>query len=144
MADTLKLDILTPHGKVSVGEGATADGIEVPGVEVPGVLGELGILPKHIPFISPVNPGVVRFKAGGRDVRVAVGKGFVEVHGNTVSVLTNRVAKPEDVKTEEVRRELAEVETELKAMKDSIERPEYVEKAEKAAWLEAQLRAAGH
>jgi len=143
MAGTLKLDILTPQGKLVVGAGASADGIEVPGVEVPGVLGELGILPRHIPFISPVTPGVVRFRSEGKDMRVAVGKGFVEVHDDRVSILTNRVVKAEDVKYDEVKSELGEVRKELESMKDSIERPEYVRLAEKEAWLDAQLRATG-
>lgn len=143
MADVLKLDILTPQGRLQMGEG-TSEALEVAGVEVPGVLGELGILPRHIPFISPVVPGVVRFKAEGKDVRVAVGKGFVEVHGDTVSILTNRVVKSEDVKSDEVKTELAEVKTQLQSMKDSIERPEHVQLAEKEAWLEAQLRAAAN
>ncbi len=143
MADVLKLDILTPEGRLQVGE-STGEALEVPGVEVPGVLGELGILPRHIPFISPVVPGVVRFKAGGKDHRVAVGKGFVEVHGDTVSILTNRVVKSEDVKHDQVKTELAAVKDELKGLKEAIERPEYVQLSEKEAWLEAQLRAAAN
>ena len=105
---------------------------------------ELGILPKHIPFISPLKPGVVRFKADGKDMRVAVGTGFVEIHADMVSILTDRVTVAEDVKVDEVRAELDAVRTELNGMKDSIERPEYVELAEKEAWLDAQLRAAAH
>ena len=73
MSDTaIKLDILTPMG-------AIRDGIEVPGVEVPGVLGEIGVLPRHEALLTALVPGVVRFREGATQVRLAVGAGFLEV-----------------------------------------------------------------
>ena len=37
-------------------------GLDVSGVEIPGLFGELGVLPDHVPFVTPVVPGVVRFR----------------------------------------------------------------------------------
>ncbi|HVH99244.1 MAG TPA: hypothetical protein VM869_11050, partial [Enhygromyxa sp.] len=79
MAELLNLDILTPDGRVDLrlAEGGKPAGekgpIEVEGVQIPAALGELGVRPRHIPFLTPVVPGVVRFRYDGADRRMAVG-----------------------------------------------------------------------
>ncbi len=143
MADTLKLEILTPTGPVGFGPDQAEQEVEVAGVEIPGVLGELGILPGHIPIVTPVVPGVVRFRAGDESVRLAVSNGFAEVsQDGRISILTDMVQRPDEVDTTEVKKELDEVEGELKGRRDSIEGAEHVKLLRRQAWLQAQLRAA--
>lgn len=144
--DVLLLDILTPTGPATLGSrNDLAEGIEVPGVEVPGLVGEVGIRPNHIPFVTPIRPGVVRFKRGAGSVRLAVGAGFLEVaEGGRVSILTSRASEPSEIDLAEVSTELAEVREQLKTRKDSIDDPEARKLSLREEWLVALQRAAEH
>jgi F-type H+-transporting ATPase subunit epsilon len=78
---TLKLEIVTPEAK--------AFSQDVEAVYVPGVEGELGILPRHIPLMTMIKPGELRVQNQGQETVMAVGEGFVEVTGESVTVLTD-------------------------------------------------------
>jgi len=99
MAETLKLEIVTPDGK------AYSDDVEM--VTLTGVQGEMGILPQHIRLMTKLLPGELVARKGGRDVFVAVGGGLVEVTGTRVSVLTDMAVeadKIDEARAEEARR----------------------------------------
>jgi F-type H+-transporting ATPase subunit epsilon len=59
----------------------------VDAVVVPGVEGEFGVLPEHEAFLSALDAGVIHYRAGGQEHRVAISTGFAEVTGNHVTVL---------------------------------------------------------
>jgi F-type H+-transporting ATPase subunit epsilon len=144
MATQLSLSILTPSGATDIGGVEGESSVFTSGVEIPGILGEVGILPDHIPLVTAIVPGVVRFKVGEESKRVAVGAGFVEVTAEgVVSILADRVALPADIDADATRKDLEAAKAALAALKDSIESPEYVLAARKQAWCEAQLRAVG-
>lgn len=132
---TLKLDILTPLGP-------KRRGVDVAGVEIPGYLGELGVLPDHVPFITPVLPGVVRFKEGGESVRIAVGAGFLEVtRDNRVVILVERALEVSEIDLNKARDQLKQVQTDLARDLNSIDAAEHRKLVTEQGWLEAQLRA---
>lgn len=134
---TITLDILTP-------QGARRSGVEVPGVEVPGIAGELGILPEHVAFITPIVPGVVRYKEDGESRRLAVGSGFLEVTGDgRVSVLTERAKSPEEIDVNAAQARLGEVSAALSKDQGPIDAIEHRKLVDEQRWLEAQIRAAG-
>ncbi len=81
MAATLKLEIVTPE--------ATAYSEDVEMVTLPGVEGELGVYPNHVPLLTTLNPGELRVLKGGQEIFLAIGEGFVEITGTSVSVLTD-------------------------------------------------------
>lgn len=136
MADRMKLDILTPRGP-------KRQGIDVPGVEIPGLLGELGVLPEHVPFVTAVRPGVVRFKEGNAAVRLAVGAGFLEVtDAGRVVLLCERALAPEEIDAEAARKRLREVEAELAKYSGPITAATFRDLDQERAWLEAQIRCA--
>src|SRR5436853_1611129 len=81
MAATLKLEIVTPE--------KTAYSEDVEMVTLPGSEGELGVYPNHVPLLTTINPGELRVLKGGRETFLAIGEGFVEITGTTVSVLTD-------------------------------------------------------
>jgi F-type H+-transporting ATPase subunit epsilon len=81
MAATLKLEIVTPE--------ATAYSEDVEMVTLPGVEGELGVYPNHVPLLTTLNPGELRVLKGGQETFLAIGEGFVEITGTSVSVLTD-------------------------------------------------------
>ena len=150
MAEYLSLDILTPDGRVDlrVGEGDKPGGekgpIEVDGVELPAALGEMGVRPRHIPFLTPVKPGVVRFRHGGSDRRMAVGAGFLEIsEDGVVTLLTERAVRSWEVEVEQTRKQLDEVNRELEQHRQaSIEDATVLKLEARRDWLNAQLRAA--
>lgn len=148
MAAYISLDILTPNGRVDLrASGADQPGkeqgpIEVEGVLIPAALGELGVLPGHIPFLAPVVPGVVAFRFDGSDRRVAVGQGFLEVsETGAVTLLTERVARHWEVEVDKAKTERSEIDNELKARAGAIDDVEIVKLRHRFDWLDAQLRA---
>jgi F-type H+-transporting ATPase subunit epsilon len=129
----LHLEIVTPKGAVVKTEAEE--------VYLPGKLGEFGVLSGHIPFLSALKPGVVRYREGTEQRRLAVSSGFAEVGaGNKVLVLTDRSAKPGEIEAAEVHKELAEAEAKLKAWTGELD-PEHAALLEMAAWAQARLEA---
>jgi len=99
MANTLKLEIVTPESKVY------SEDVDM--VTLPGIEGEMGIFPMHVPLMTQLVSGVVGVRKGGQDFFLAVGEGFVEITGERVSILTDMATKEEDIdeaKAEEARR----------------------------------------
>ncbi len=86
---TLKLEIVTPEAKIF------SQDVEI--VFVPGVEGELGILPKHVPLMTMIKPGELRVSSGGQETFMAVGDGFVEVTGESVTVLTDMAVEEQAI-----------------------------------------------
>ena len=89
MADTLKLEIVTPESKIY------SEDVQM--VTLPGSEGEAGIYPNHIPLMTEVKAGEIVVKREGNEEIVAVGEGFAEVTGNHVAILTDNAANSEDI-----------------------------------------------
>src|SRR6516165_2777819 len=99
MANTLKLEIVTPDAK------AFSDDVEM--VTVPAAEGEMGIYPQHVPVLTQIVPGEIIIRKDGRDSYLAVGDGFIEVTGERVAIMTDMAMRAEnidEVKVEEARR----------------------------------------
>jgi F-type H+-transporting ATPase subunit epsilon len=86
MTATLKLEIVTPETI------AYSEDVEM--VTIPGSEGELGVYPNHVPLLTTLNPGELRVLKGGKETFLAVGEGFVEITGTSVSVLTDMALDP--------------------------------------------------
>ena len=122
MADTLKLEIITPE---SVIYSEQVDMVTLPGSE-----GEAGIYPNHIPLMTKVKAGELIVKKGSTEEILVVGEGFAEVTGDHVAILTDNAANSADIDeaiAEEARRKaearLAEgdiSEEEAKALNQAI------------------------
>jgi ATP synthase F1 epsilon subunit len=105
----MKLSLTTP-------KGALVDA-DVDEVTAPGEIGELGVLPGHVPLMTTLRPGVLSYKTGEREAVVAVGEGFLQVapdprgQGNTpgdrVLVLVDQAIAAGAVNREVASRELA-------------------------------------
>ena len=109
MAATFKLEIVTPE--------ATAYSKDVEMVTLPGVEGELGVYPNHVPLLTTLNPGELRVLKGGKETFLAIGEGFVEITGTSVSVLTDMALEAATI--DEGAAEAA-VERARKAMKEDL------------------------
>jgi len=67
-------------------------------VALPGEVGELGILPGHIPLITRIKPGAVRIeKADGDEEFVFVAGGILEVQPHLVTVLSDTAIRGHDL-----------------------------------------------
>src|SRR6516165_3081780 len=98
MANTLKLEIVTPDG--------TAYSEDVEMVTLPGVEGEMGIYPQHVPVLTQIVSGEIIARREGRDYFLAVGEGFVEITGERVAIMTDMAVRAENIdeaKAEEAR-----------------------------------------
>jgi F-type H+-transporting ATPase subunit epsilon len=99
MANTLKLEIVTPDAKTY------SEDVEM--VTLPGVEGEMGIFPMHVPLMTQIMAGEVIARKDGQDFFLAVGEGFVEITADHVSILTDMAIKAENIdeaQAEEARR----------------------------------------
>ena len=79
MADKIRLRVVTPSRQV-LDE-------EVDEVTAPGELGEFGVLPNHIAFLSTLVPGELSYKQGAHKVTLAISGGYAEVLDNVMTVL---------------------------------------------------------
>jgi F-type H+-transporting ATPase subunit epsilon len=99
MANTLKLEIVTPEAKIY------SEDVDM--VTLPGVEGEMGIYPMHVPLMTQISSGELVAKKGGQDHFLAIGEGFVEITGDRVAVMTDMAIRADDIdemKAEEARR----------------------------------------
>jgi F-type H+-transporting ATPase subunit epsilon len=107
----------------------------------PGVLGEFGVLPGHIPFLTGLRAGVLRWSARGGGGVLAVGPGFVEVAaGDRIVVLTDEGAAVESIDAAAAKRERDEALEKLDHW-DSDDAGLRVQVESRKAWAEARLAA---
>ncbi|WP_214742084.1 MULTISPECIES: F0F1 ATP synthase subunit epsilon [unclassified Exiguobacterium] len=78
--NTLHVNVVTPDGAAFEGEARM--------VIARSVAGEVGILPKHVPMVTPLDVSVLklRHEDGGRTL-IAISGGFMEVRPDTVTIL---------------------------------------------------------
>lgn len=104
-------------------------------VYVPGVMGEFGILPQHTPFVTQLNIGTLSFKKDGKTRKYVISGGFAEVCNDHLIILTESCESAEDVKLDESRKHLAQLEKTLLTMDASS--AEY-----RGVWDQARLEKA--
>ncbi len=98
----LKIEILTPEKTAFTGE---ADLVVLPGVD-----GEIGILPQHIPLVTKIIPGELMISNNSKQEFLAVGDGFAEITGYSVSVLTDMAIEESEIDTNAVEKALQRAE----------------------------------
>src|SRR5581483_3238240 len=108
MADTLRLRIVTPERQV-LDE-------EVDEVTAPGTVGEFGVLPNHVTFLSSLQPGRLLYKQNGQTHMLVVGGGFAEVSDNVMTVLADSAEAAGDINVERARAALQKAEESLSAL----------------------------
>lgn len=94
----LMLEIVTPE-KLVVGQ-------EVDIVIAPGVMGEFGVLEGHIPFLSGIEPGELRFTSEDKTDYYVVTYGFAEISNNKVSILVDAAEKADKIDVQRAQRAL--------------------------------------
>ena len=95
MSDTLTLEILTPARQVLKTEAA--------GVTLPGIMGELGILPEHVPLVTQLASGLLSYEANGQRRYCAVHYGYARVEDDHITVLCEMAEPIEEINLERAR-----------------------------------------
>ena len=98
MANTLRLEIVTPDGKVY------SEDVDM--VTLPAVEGQMGIYPQHVPLMTQMVPGEINVRRSSQDYSLAVGEGLIEIVSDKVVILTDMAIaaeKIEEAKVEEAR-----------------------------------------
>jgi F-type H+-transporting ATPase subunit epsilon len=139
----MQLTVTTPRGYLVQ--------IEAEEIVAPGVMGEFGVLPGHIPFMSVLKPGVLSYRVREGVRYLAVGDGILQVartkDGDKVDVLVDRGEHGKNVDREAAQKELAAADAELaKSKAETLAelKPLHDRRAWAAAQVEAAGRASGH
>jgi F-type H+-transporting ATPase subunit epsilon len=105
MAETFKLEIVTPEKKVV--DTAAEE------IQIPGKSGYLGVLPGHAPLITELAVGEITFHAGAEEQRLAVAWGFAEVLPDRVTILAETAERSSEIDVERARKAKERAEQEL-------------------------------
>ncbi len=123
----MKLKIVTPD-RLVLDE-------EVEAVFVQTVDGELGILPKHIPLVTPLAIGLLHYERQSQKHPVAVMGGVLQTDGQQVMVLSQVAEVSSDIDTARALDAQKRAEARLKEMKADVD----MERAQ-ASLSRAQVR----
>lgn len=110
---SMLLEIVTPERKVYAQE--------VNMVIVKGVDGELGILPNHIPFVTPLKIAPVIVRREKESDTIAVNGGFIEVRKDKVIILAETAELPEDIDIERAQAAKERAEQRLSSKSDELD-----------------------
>ena len=105
MADNLHLKVITPLALV------IDEQVEL--VEGPGELGEFGILPGHVPFVTTLSPGLLKYKQGSDTKSVIIHGGLAEVSDDNVRVLTDSTEDPSAVDASAAKQDISNLESQI-------------------------------
>lgn len=103
-------------------------------VAVPTAAGEVDLMPGHVPLLSIIlEPGELKFAQGQKDTAMAIDKGFVQVRGDKVSILTEAAKDVEEIDLDVVSQARKAAEEELAKAKEAGEDPAVIEELETKA-----------
>ena len=124
----MKLLVDTPFGEI-----IATDATEV---VVPGEVGEMGILTGHAPLITLMAIGELRYTAEGATHHASVARGYVEVSGDVIRVVTEACEPADKIDVDRAKA------AEAKAEKALAELPLDAEvDAQRETWTRALKRA---
>ena len=115
MATSFRLRIVTPE-RLLLDE-------EVEEVVAPGALGEFGVLPDHIAFLTTLAPGRLIYKSGAQRHVLAIFGGYAEVADNVMTVLADGAEPARQIDLEAARAALQEAEGKLATI--DVNAPEF-------------------
>jgi len=105
LADNLHLKVITPL-KLVIDE-------QVELVEGPGELGEFGILPGHVPFVTTLNPGFLKFRQGSETRSLVIHGGLAEVSNDNVRILTDSTEDPSSIDTDAAKMDIDNIQGQI-------------------------------
>lgn len=123
---SLTLEIVTPERKVL---SETIDHVVLPTEEG----GELDILPGHAPLMALIQPGQLQYFKAGKADSIAIDKGFIQVIGDTVQILTEAAIEVDAIDLSAAEEARKRAESALEEARESGEDPAVLEELETKA-----------
>ena len=133
MAEELQLRVVTPRRQV----------VDEPVLEVtaPGTLGEFGVLPNHVTFLSSLEIGKLTYRDQRGVHAIAVRGGFAEVKDNVMTVLADAAEPASEIDTVAAREQLRTSEEALASLSPAD--PAFEATDSDRRWAEARVEVAG-
>jgi F-type H+-transporting ATPase subunit epsilon len=113
MADTFKLEIVTPEKKVV---DTTAEEVQIPGKN-----GYLGVMAGHAPLITELAVGEISFRENSTEQRLAVAWGFAEVLPDKVTILAETAERPSEIDVDRARKAKGRAEQRLASGETTVD-----------------------
>ncbi|MGA7878478.1 MAG: F0F1 ATP synthase subunit epsilon [Desulfoferrobacter sp.] len=113
MAEKILLEVVTPEKKV------LSEQVEI--VVAPGEEGEFGVLPNHIPFLTKLKVGELRFRVGGSARYISVMGGYAEVLPDRVTILATAAEEATEIDVIRAKAARERAERRLTEAKDRLE-----------------------
>jgi F-type H+-transporting ATPase subunit epsilon len=138
----MRLSVTTPRGSLVEAE--------VDEVTAPGALGEFGILPQHVPFLSALKSGVFVYRIKGDSHILAVGEGVLEVvrididpttTGEKIIVLVSEAVRAEEIDRDAAVKEVTAADHDLNHWKGELG-GDFKALQSRRAWAQARIDAA--
>lgn len=131
MAETMKLEIVTPYKKVV--------DMEVEEVTATGKLGEFGVLPGHAPLLSSLKIGELAYKHGGVVEHMALNWGYFEIKDDKIIVLVETAERSDEIDVERARAAQGRAEEKLKQLSSEDKQFKIYEAALERALIRMQV-----
>ena len=132
MVDKIRLRVVTPS-RLVLDE-------EVDEVTAPGELGEFGVLPDHIAFLSTLVAGELSYKQGVARHVLVIDGGYAEVLDNVMTVLASAAEFASEIDVARAQRAKERAEKRMGEL--NFEDPEYVQLEEAQRRAVARLQVA--
>ena len=116
---SLNLEIVTPNSILL--------SVEADYVTLPGEVGELGILPGHIPLLTNLQTGILSYSKGGSEEKVAVHYGYAEVCKDKITILAQAAELKDDIDLERSKKALETAQSKLKDAILDVDKLDHVE-----------------
>jgi len=135
MAETIRLEIVTPRGAV------LSEDVDI--VTAPGSGGEFGVLANHAPFLSTIKTGVMTYKKGHEAHQVMVSGGFCKVSDNKITFLVESAEGGKEIDVDRALRAKERAEKRLAAARSQQEKINQARAETALQRALARLKAAG-
>ncbi len=117
MANAVAFTLITPRAVKFDGEAELVIAV--------GTEGEVGILPKHAPYLTALRPGVLRANvrdgAETRRLELACGEGFLQALPDKITVLSDAALEQDEIDIADARADLAAAQEEQRAAGNDLE-----------------------
>ena len=110
-------------------------------VTAPSIMGEVGLLPDHLPLLAKLQEGPVGLFSGGVAHYYAVSGGLVEIHRNVVTILADSAERADEIDVRRSEKALADAEAKLKGLEPSD--PAWDEQEARARRARTRIQVAG-
>jgi F-type H+-transporting ATPase subunit epsilon len=109
MSEPIKLEVVTPDKLV------LSEDVDI--VVATGTEGEFGVLRNHIPFLSTLQEGELRYRQGNKLEYLAVSGGFAEVLPDKVTILAEAAELAREIDIDRAKRARERAEERLRQAK---------------------------